>query len=300
MIDRQTIENFTLQQFGDQSGSIQRNSRVLIATQVVEQSLDLDFDVLISDLAPIDLLIQRAGRLRRHIRDYQGNRLRESGAQDQRGIPVLYLHTPLANEDADSEWLKPDHAGTQAVYRHTGKLWLTAKCLLERGQFTMPTDARALIEAVYSWEAEASLSEALLKASEGAMGQDMGSEEMGRINALDLSKGYCRKSGEKSGGWDEEIRVPTRLTEEESVSVALVVLEGGRLQPHAKVERYAWAMSTVKLPMGQWQKLQQQIPGNLKTLIEVLKTEQKALRWLEILPLEEGQGVYSALHGFEG
>jgi CRISPR-associated endonuclease/helicase Cas3 len=299
MIDRQVIENRTLGLFGCNSTHEHRKSQVLIATQVVEQSLDLDFDVMITDLAPIDLIIQRAGRLRRHIRDAKGNRLAH-GAQDQRGIPVLYLYSPAPIIDADSNWLKPDHAGTQAVYPHIGQLWLTAKCLVERGQFAMPDDARDLIEGVYADEAEDSLSEPLRDASKEAIGKAIGYREIGKMNALDLAKGYTRKSAEKSGGWDEETRIPTRLTEEDTVSVALAVLENGLLKPYANVERYAWALSTIKLPEREWKKVHQQITADMKILIETLKSEQKALRWLEILPLEEGQAIYSSQHGFMG
>jgi len=299
MIDRQAIENRTLAQFGRDSTHQQRTGQILIASQVVEQSLDLDLDVMITDLAPIDLIIQRAGRLRRHNRDVLGNRLAHD-ATDQRGIPVLYLHCPEPTFDADANWLKPDHSGTQAVYPHIGQLWLTAKQLMDKGRLTMPDDARGLIEGVYSWEAEDALSQALQEASQAAIGKAMSYREIGNMNALDLAKGYTRKSAEKSGGWDEETNIPTRLTDEETVSVALAIVENAQLKPYAQAERYAWSLSTVKLPEREWKKAQQQISAEMTVLIEALKTEQKAVRWLEILPLVEGQVIYSSQHGFMG
>lgn len=64
---REAIERDVLALFG---ASGKRPVRaLLIATQVAEQSLDLDFDFMLSDLAPVDLLLQRLGRLHRHDRE---------------------------------------------------------------------------------------------------------------------------------------------------------------------------------------------------------------------------------------
>jgi CRISPR-associated endonuclease/helicase Cas3 len=69
MEERLKRENEVLRLFGKDGDGINPNRpthAILIATQVVEQSLDLDFDVMVSDLAPVDLLLQRSGRLHRH------------------------------------------------------------------------------------------------------------------------------------------------------------------------------------------------------------------------------------------
>lgn len=99
MGDRLAIERDVQAWFGRTGTEDVRRGRILVATQVIEQSLDVDFDVMLSDLAPADLLVQRAGRLWRHQR-----------ATRPVPAPVLHILTPGSGRGGQSA-LARCHAG---------------------------------------------------------------------------------------------------------------------------------------------------------------------------------------------
>jgi CRISPR-associated endonuclease/helicase Cas3 len=175
LVDRLRIGKTILETFGPDSTAEDRRGRLVIATQVIEQSLDTDFDDMVTDLAPIDLVIQRAGRLQRHRRDADGNVInppsplqgegRDGGrtvgsrtdtdllpdsAQDGRGGARLAVLTPEPVEDANKDWISKLLPKTGKVYPDHGKLWLTARWLVDKGGFELPRQARNMIESVYA------------------------------------------------------------------------------------------------------------------------------------------------------
>lgn len=108
---------------------------VLVATLVIEQSLDLDFDLMISEIAPIDLLLQRCGRLHRHKR--------------RRPTP---LEIPQFVVLCDPEVTgSPPHSfgkGIESIYDRYLLLrtWLA---LRSRELVIIPSQIELLVEAVY-------------------------------------------------------------------------------------------------------------------------------------------------------
>ena len=128
--DRRAVETGVLSRFGKSAAP---GGRVLIATQVVEQSLDLDFDELHTDLAPIDLVFQRAGRLHRH------ERTRPSGFEE----PRLVVHAPLEAEVAELRF------GPARFVYDVATLWLANRVLSERDSLRLPDDIRPLVERSY-------------------------------------------------------------------------------------------------------------------------------------------------------
>ncbi|MBE8432691.1 CRISPR-associated helicase/endonuclease Cas3, partial [Leptospira interrogans serovar Pomona] len=143
---RQRIESQTLNLFGKQSGA-KRAGKVIIATQVIEKNLDIDCDAMISDLEPVDLLIQRAGRLQRHIRDRNG--LVKKSGQDEREKPVLRILSPEWDDAPRENWLSSAMRNSAYVYTDNGRMWLTERTLREQGTIRMQQSERLLIASVY-------------------------------------------------------------------------------------------------------------------------------------------------------
>lgn len=274
MGDRQRIERQALETFGKSSDAGQRHGAVLVATQVVEQSLDLDFDVLVSDLAPIDLLIQRAGRLRRHARDSAGNRLPD-GAVDERPGEPLYVLAPPWSDSPGAGWLGAELRRTSYVYKDVSRLWLTCRVLRRSGGIRIPEEAREVLEAVYAPDIE--VPDGLQPASDEASGERTAHHAIASFNALALDHGYCESSA--NGQWDADEEVGTRLADEPTVPVVVLTeTEQGVLQPLHARSPHPWAMSTVQLRVS-WAKHLPAIPETHQVHVEALR---EANPWLSL------------------
>jgi CRISPR-associated endonuclease/helicase Cas3 len=237
--DRLDIEDAVLTAFGKTSTETLRNGKVLVATQVVEQSLDLDFDLLISDLAPMDLLIQRAGRLHRHARDEKGNLLDEG--TDRREPPRMIIHSPLPEESSGGDWFKSFFPKAAFVYPSHGCLWLTARLLSEKKHLKMPDDARMLIEVAFSESAE-KIPEPLQHRDQQADAKWQADKSLAHINMLKLDEGYEATVTQ----WREDMKTPTRLGSMDS-AVRLACWDGTKLTPWYEHGRFPWDMSQVNI-----------------------------------------------------
>jgi len=149
--ERDMREKRALRRFGKPGGTVsdehgasrpvlRPRRAVLVATQVIEQSLDLDFDVMVSEVAPIDLLLQRSGRLHRHSRE-----ARPAGLER----PCLWLIRPNLERGI------PKFTGATPLIYNSHILFRTWLALRETGKIAVPEDIGALIETVYDRDGDA-------------------------------------------------------------------------------------------------------------------------------------------------
>lgn len=236
-----------------------RAGSVLVATQIVEQSLDLDFDLVVSDLAPLAQLLQRAGRGKRHDRPH---RPAWTGDPAEPGLIVL---EPLEDKDRVAA---PRSWGT--VY--DASLLRRTSLLLEKlpgGAVGVPGDVQRLVDDVYAEDFGSGLEPAAARELERMDAERIASgvaeEQMATLTAIDAPYDVVDdlfRLSERGFGISEEM-LTTRLGADSGRAVCVFETEqrGWSLAPDRHVplptrpvDREAVALVTrytVPLP-GSW------------------------------------------------
>ena len=179
---------------------------VAVGTQTLEMSLDLDADLLLTDLAPMDVLLQRFGRLHRHDR---------AGRPEGFGVPRVVVATPAERDLTpffgkvrDRHGLGPFDGAAGGVYPNIACIEATWR-LLARDVVRTPSDNRALVERATHPTLLDALERELDWDAFGAKreGARMSDLQLARRHALDLAKPFDEKFVFPAG--EENVR--TRL-----------------------------------------------------------------------------------------
>ncbi len=263
------------------------DSLIVVGTQVLEQSLDIDFDVLVTDLAPADLVLQRIGRLHRHDRER----------------PVL-LAEPVVHLRGVADWDAPvplSVPGSRAIYGQAAML-RAAAVLKGRSSITLPAEIPTLVRLAYDpqltppagWDADwasaeqraaadaatkAAKAEAYLLESPGQRSTLVGwidvaapdpdsSEQQGRSQVRDSDDGL-EVIGLFVDG-DSTLRLPSTLKKHAGAQVPTILAKGVKSD-----ESIARAMAGCTLPLP----LTMCNQGDLNDVIKALESSVDYSGW---------------------
>lgn len=179
MTDRAKREEQILKRVGKHSTPESRRRLIIVGTQVLEQSLDLDFDLMITELCPMDLLLQRTGRLHRH------NRVRPQG---------LETASCFVLDETDDSF----DSGSAAIY---GEWLLMRTRALLPNKLTIPSDIPLLVQRVYDENDDRMLGE-LTEGMESAQEEYVKKTKKKERNACNWLIGKpSERKGKSLDGW---------------------------------------------------------------------------------------------------
>lgn len=229
---------------------IDPGGRIVVGTQTLEQSLDIDADLLITDLCPMDVLLQRLGRLHRHERPSAEHPLdrRPDGFEEARA----YVLTPPGHDlgpllKRARHGLGPLHIqgeSMQGVYVDVRSLEATRRLIEAQPTRLIPADNRELVESATHGEALDAIARergadwvAFGTQYEGAVGARA---SVARLQALPFSEPYYPGSFP-----DDENKIGSRL----GAADRLVVMDPPQPGPFGQPVREL-ALRHHQLPRG--------------------------------------------------
>jgi CRISPR-associated endonuclease/helicase Cas3 len=237
--DRQALDRAITERFGKRAVA-REGGVILIATQVAEQSLDVDFDLLITDLCPVDVMLQRIGRVHRH-------RARDAYRPESCRFPRALVISPpgnsfvyhLSSPALELGW------GERRPYRHFADGELTLRLIADNPEIVIPRDNRRLVESVYHCDAREPLwgEPAWERKMFDAAGVERNLAWAGEVAALDFDQTYAASSAAFDAAVEGKVR--TRLGDE-TIRIPLPVPVRGWYSedtvPVMHVDLPAWAL----------------------------------------------------------
>ncbi|EFL50716.1 CRISPR-associated helicase Cas3 [Solidesulfovibrio fructosivorans JJ]] len=200
--DRQQLDTEVENRFG-RHGDCQAG--VLVATQTLEQSLDVDFDVLITDLCPMDVLLQRLGRLHRH-------RDRDPSRPAGHALPVCHLLTPKTFGADGLRAARRHQYGKERAYENLLAVLATWERILaldaDQKVLRIPEMSRDLVERALHPEIMADVAKrhGMQQEFKDLIGRQGARGQNARLASIDWGKPFTESAGTREG-----LTVGTRL-----------------------------------------------------------------------------------------
>lgn len=199
--DRRELDDAVEASFGKVAG--RGDGTVLVGTQTLEQSLDIDADYLLTDIAPGDVLLQRLGRLHRH---------RRQSRPDGSAVPTVAVLTPSSRDLGpylETKRGRTSH-GLGTVYENLLSIEATWRELERRDHLSLPEENRSFVEAVTHSAALGALADKLGPAWKRHWEDYTGAETAKRGGARIVQLNWCEPWNEQR--WvDPGSKLRTRL-----------------------------------------------------------------------------------------
>lgn len=179
---------------------------IVVGTQTLEQSLDIDADFLITDLCPMDVLLQRIGRLHRHARSSNERPERYQDAQAWVLTPPANDLTPMLTRSRHGLGRFYNGGG---IYDDLRILEATRALISDHPHVSIPDENRYLVEAATHPDRlraiEARLGESWQKLAQQIQGDTSAERAVAHLHALDVDQSF----GETA--FPSDVRIATRL-----------------------------------------------------------------------------------------